>query len=172
MIELKTYAPTDAKTVLSWINDEKTLKMWSRNTFSSHPITEDDLNSYYSAKSKEEKFHPMSFWDNEELVGHAVMSLDGDVARMGFIIIDPKLRGAGMGRKIVSLALDFAFSHNEIEKASLYVYDKNVSAYNCYVKLGFTKMPSEYDLCFDFFGNEWIFKLMSITREEYRSNLN
>ena len=172
MIELKSYLPTDAKSILSWINDEKTMKMWSRNVFSSYPLTEAELNSYYLAKSEEGEFCPLSFWDDNTLAGHAIISIDGNVARMGFIIIDPALRGAGFGKKIVSLALGFAFSKSGVEKVTLYVYDKNISAYNCYIKLGFTEMPCENDLHFDFFGDVWVFKLMGISREQYLSSTN
>ena len=167
MIERNTYAPADAKTVLSWINDEKTMKMWSRNAFSSFPITEDDLNSYYLAKAEEGSFFPMSFFEDGALIGHALMTLDCDVARLGFIIIDPELRGKGIGKKIVSLALEFAFCQSNVNEATLYVYDKNASAYNCYVKLGFKQTPRENDLRFDFFDDEWLFRLMKITKKEY-----
>ncbi len=65
------------------------------------------------------------------------------VLRFGFIIVDDKRRGQGLGREMLRLALDFAFHILRVRKVTLGVFDGNAPAYRCYERLGFTEVSRE-----------------------------
>ena len=170
MTELRPYEENHAETVLSWIPDEKTMKMWSVDRFTHFPITAQELNEYYSSFSPSDNFSVWTFCDDGETVGHITLKHDkkADSVRFALIIVDSAKRGRGYGKKMLSSALEYAFNSLNAKEATLGVYDKNVSAYNCYINLGFYAMPERYDLHYAFLGEDWRFIQLKMAAEDYK----
>lgn len=56
-----------------------------------------------------------------------------------FVICDNALRGKGLGRQMISLALEHAFTDTTISFVQLNVFDVNEKAISCYKNAGFAK---------------------------------
>ena len=79
---------------------------------------------------------------------------NGDI-RFGFVIVDDKKRGMGCGRRMLELAVKYAFEILGVEKITLGVFENNEPAHMCYKAVGFRETPTgEAKFC-RFFGEEW-----------------
>ncbi len=165
MCFLSPYKMEDASKILSWINDEKVLKMWSTDEFSNFPISVDELNSAYLKEN--ENFFPFVFYDGSELVGHLTLRIKNNSARFAHVIVDTSKRGKGYGAKMLSAALSFVFEDVHTPEVTIGVYEKNVGAYACYTKLGFVPMHEENDVYYTFFQEKWRFIQLKMTAEDY-----
>lgn len=63
---------------------------------------------------------------------------------LGHLIIDPQLRGSGLGLELTRLLLSRAFRQLRARRVSLVVFADNVSAVECYKRAGFH--PDGYEL--------------------------
>ncbi len=90
-----------------------------------------------------------------ETVGvvHATIDWKNNLAHIGQIIVDPPLRGAGIGAACLKLILDVCFNELRLHRAQLFVDEDNAEAIACYRKVGFqveglmreaTKVGSDY----------------------------
>lgn len=140
-MKLRIYEKEDAAIVCSWIKDEKSLYQWSADRIGKFPVSGDELNAYY-ASGLNGKFIPLSALDeNGCLAGHFFIRYpdesDDSTVRLGFVIIDPDLRGRGNGRKMMQLAEDYARNELHASKITLGVFAENESARYCYEAAGF-----------------------------------
>jgi ribosomal protein S18 acetylase RimI-like enzyme len=72
--------------------------------------------------------------------GHFDLTIDGDIARIGRVIIDPTHRGHGLARTLVTLAVEQARSLGASE-LRLNVIAGNEPAIRTYLRAGFTELP-------------------------------
>jgi RimJ/RimL family protein N-acetyltransferase len=90
-----------------------------------------------------------------EIVGvvHAAVDWKNNLAHIGQIVVDPRLRGAGIGAASLKLCLDVCFNELHLHRAQLFVDEDNTEAIACYRKIGFqieglmreaTKVGSDY----------------------------
>ncbi len=140
MLRLRPYKKCDAKYLLNWINDEKLFSMWSANKFQ-YPLTEAQLEKYREKFENDENGWIITAIDEKGIsVGHFFMTgadyLKGSI-HMGFIVVDPKIRGKGYGKEMLELAIKYAFEILRVARITLSVYDTNPSAHNCYKSVGF-----------------------------------
>lgn len=162
MLGLRPYKPCDATTVLSWCNDEIAFKKWTADKYTHYPITADDMNKYYfelnGGCAKPDNFFPMTAFDENGIVGHLIMRFTDEsktVLRFGFIIVDTSKRGKGYGKKMIQLALNYAFEILKVKKVTIGVFENNSAARNCYKSVGFKDSESQKPTLFNFFGETW-----------------
>ena len=67
-MEFRNYQPSDANTLINWISDERTLRLWSADRYGKYPITPDDINNNYNECMKSSDFYPMTLVDGEKIV--------------------------------------------------------------------------------------------------------
>lgn len=161
-LRLRPYKPCDAKTIVSWIHDEIALRKWSSDRYESFPVTEEDMNKKYMDCNGDctdmDNFYPMTAFDESGVVGHLIMRFtdrEKRILRFGFVIVDDTKRGKGYGKKMLELALKFAFEILKVSKATLGVFENNPSAYYCYKAAGFKEINSEQDEYYNIFGEKW-----------------
>ena len=77
------------------------------------------------------------------------------ILRFGFVIVDDTKRGKGYGKKMLELALKFAFEILKAEKVTLGVFENNPSAYYCYKAAGFQEITMEEDEYSAILGEKW-----------------
>ncbi len=53
------------------------------------------------------------------------------------LIANPRMRGQGVGRKLLELMIEAAQVHQQYAEIALFVYKDNEPAYQCYLALGF-----------------------------------
>ena len=141
-MELRKYQSEDSSIICSWIKDEKSLYQWSANCIGKFPLTGNEMNDLYVSEMKCNKFIPLSAFDEEgNLVGHLRIRYPDEansyVVRIGFVIIDPILRGNGNGKKMMQLAIDYAKNILNASKITLGVFSNNDCARHCYESVGF-----------------------------------
>ena len=141
MLTLRQYIPSDATTVVGWIKDEMSLRLWCADRFKSYPLAPNDFNKIYADLSM--KGIIAEYYGKP--VGHLFMKdLGENVCKFGLIIVDNSIRGKGFGKKMLSSAIKYATTVLNAEHITLSVFEKNVSAYECYKKLGF-KETGKYE---------------------------
>ena len=156
MLRLRPYKACDAAAIVSWSEDEATFRRWSADRFPAYPITAEDLNRHYDAMAESDSFYEFTAFDDSGPVGHLIMRFidkEKRILRFGFVIVDPRKRGQGYGREMLTLAIRFAFDCLKVEKITLGVFENNAPAYRCYQSAGFQDVPSP-DASWYRIGNE------------------
>ena len=149
-MRLRPYKPCDATTILSWVKDEDTFRKWVTDRYPNYPITEAEMNHKYLECNGDcmepDNFYPMTACCEGKIVGHLIMRFTDaqkTVLRFGFVIVDDSLRGAGYGKKMLLLALKYAFEIMKVRKVTIGVLENNPRAYHCYKAVGFRDVPME-----------------------------
>lgn len=146
-LSLRKYKFEDAKTIAKWITNEKEHYLWSGGRFP-YPVNADDFNAVYYSLScmySEENFIPLTFYSNENMVGHMVIivtekQLEGQFC---FVIVNNNMRKQGIGKNMLHMAMKYASEQLGIQKITLGVHKQNVIAQKCYTAVGFRKMQME-----------------------------
>ena len=157
MIQLRPYEPRDADTIISWIGDEVAVRKWCADRYETYPITGDDMNRQYNT-ADHDRFFPMTAYDENGIVGHLILRYTDEekhILRFGFIIIDGKKRGRGVGRQMLISAIRYAFECLGAEKITLGVFENNSSAYRCYRSVGFREIETDKAEYYHFYDEEW-----------------
>ncbi len=135
MIRIRPYVASDEEKVLSWCDSEDTYYKWTAGTLGAHPITPDK----FRKMSDMMRFTAMN---GDVPVGYFIMRNPNgaiDELRIGYVLVDPSRRGAGVGKAMLRLGLSFAFELYRATKVTLAVFENNVSARACYEGIGFTE---------------------------------
>ena len=161
-LRLRPYKNCDAKTITGWIHDETALRKWSSDRYEMFPVTEADMNNKYMECNGDcmnpDDFYPMTAFDESGVVGHLIMRFTDEqkqILRFGFVIVDDSKRGRGYGKKMLMLALKFAFEILKVRKVTLGVFENNPSAYYCYRAAGFKEINMEQDVYHNVFDEKW-----------------
>ncbi|MGN0161768.1 MAG: GNAT family N-acetyltransferase [Lachnospiraceae bacterium] len=170
MLRLRPYKNCDAEKIVSWIRDEVTFYRWSAGRFGEYPMTAKRLNEYYDALKDEDHFYEMTAFDESGVVGHMIMRFLDDEKKnlkFGFVIVDDSKRGKGYGRKMLTLALKYAFEILKAEVVKINVYEDNVPAHRCYSSIGFKEVELAEKVYFHIMGEEWNCLELEINKEEW-----
>lgn len=146
---LRKYLESDAEKILSWIADERAFRLWSADRYGEYPITPDEINQNYRECCKTGGFYPVTLIDdNETVIGHLILrnpAEDKSIIRLGFIIVDNKVRGKGYGKKLLELAIRYAREELKAQEINLGVFKDNEGAYKCYASVGFKEVGVEHN---------------------------
>lgn len=133
-LRIRPFRDSDEQTVLSWCTDEQTHRFWTAGVLGEYPIT---------PKKFQNTANTMRFVgvDGNEVVGFFILRYpqeeDFDTLRIGFVIVDPKRRGQGIGKDMLRLGLNYAFGCCNAKRVTLVVFDDNEPARACYSSIGF-----------------------------------
>lgn len=158
MLCLRKFSLADADIILGWINNECEFRMWSADRFDGSPLSPDDMFAHYDECCKSGVFFPLTAIDEKNnIVGHLILrytNTDKTVARIGFVIVDNSVRNIGTGRKMLSLAKDYAIRNLRAKKLSLGVFENNIAARKCYKAVGFSELEI-IDKFYNVLGEKW-----------------
>jgi RimJ/RimL family protein N-acetyltransferase len=62
---------------------------------------------------------------------------ENESIHLGFIIVDPAIRGKGYGKEMLRLVIKYAFEILNVSRITLGVFDNNPAAHYCYKAAGF-----------------------------------
>ncbi len=174
MMYLRQYKKDDAKTIISWCEDEKIFRKWTSDRYKSFPITSDDMNyKYFDCNGdceEKDNFYPVTACDDGEIAGHFILRYTGGdhrILRIGFVIVDDKKRGQGYGKQMIKLALEYAFKIAGADRVTIGVFDNNKPAYHCYKSAGFKEIQMEQEEICELFGEKCRIIEMAVDRSEY-----
>lgn len=169
---LRPYKPKDAEAIVSWIKDERALRKWSSDRYGAYPITAEDINYKYLECNGDceepDNFYPMTAVDANGPVGHLILryiNKEKTVIRLGFIIVDDSKRGMGCGKRMIQMAMRYAFDMLKAEKITLGVFANNPSAYYCYKAAGFNEISMKEDIVFEILGEKWKCMELEVNKE-------
>jgi len=169
---VRPYKPDDAKTIVSWIKDERALRRWSSDRYGAYPITAEDVNYKYMECNGDcpepDNFYPLTAVSEEGIVGHLILRYTDEekkVLRIGFVIVDDTKRGKGYGKRLIQMATKYAFEFLQAEKVTLGVFENNPSAYYCYKAAGFKEISMENTYVYEFYDEKWNCIEMEVRRE-------
>ena len=103
-MEIRPYNSSDADTILSWCGDEKAFYRWTAGVMGEYPITSKEF-------SFVEAMDAFTAVEDDKPIGFFTLRRPDEsvnVLRIGFVIVDPALRGKGLGKQMMKLGLDHA----------------------------------------------------------------
>ncbi len=101
---------------------------------------------------------PFTAFDETGIVGFFTLRNPDeslDELRFGFVIVNPDMRGKGYGKGMLLLGLKFVFEMYGAKRASLGVFENNLSAYYCYKAVGFRDAVLDTMEKYCILGEEW-----------------
>ncbi len=152
MYTFREFEDKDASTIISWIKDEHSFRQWSADTYKDYPVKPEDIIARYDEiKSNHNGFvYPLMFTQGERTVGHLIIRVldkEQGLVRFGYIIVDAKERGKGLGSKMLREALEFAHNNLKAKRVTLGVFENNTGAFTCYKAVGFKEFGmNEYTI--------------------------
>ncbi|MEG0491814.1 MAG: GNAT family protein [Clostridia bacterium] len=167
---LRPYRASDAAKVVSWVRDEQTYECWCAGYVGRWPVTADMLNQCMQQHPASE---PLIF----ELEAQPVAFLSAyykdeakTIVRFGFVILDDKQRGRGLGKQVLGQAVHYAFEKMGAKKLNLGVFMQNPAAMRCYEAVGFHALNSTEKKLVQKCGEQWQCVEMEMDREAMRIN--
>ena len=158
---LRAYEKSDPDIICKWISSETQLYQWSADRFNKYPLAGKDIRDNYEPQIKSGRFFPLTAVNEKnEAVGHFIIRYpsenDDTSVRFGFVIIDPLLRGKGLGKQMLRLGIEYARKDLGAKRIDLGVFENNESARSCYGSVGFreygrreVKLPAGIRICID-----------------------
>ena len=129
-----------------WTASEQTFNICVPRDFT-YPLTDDQLDRYFNETQQARPRHvALVLLKGDRVIGHLRFSkIDYTCcsASLQFVIIgDVKLRGQGIGKKFISMALEYIKENPGIKTVRLAVFSNNAPALQCYKSLGFEIMEA------------------------------
>lgn len=137
-LSLRERDDSDLPSIVSWVADAEALRLFT-GPHLSWPFTAGDLRELTAARGL---IPYVVVDDSSHLVGHFDLLLDGNLARLGRVIVDPAQRGRGYARRLVDLAVEEAYRWGA-SRVRLSVVTSNTRAVHVYRAAGFLAQPPE-----------------------------
>ena len=172
MLRLRPYKRADARRLLRWPGGRREFEKWCAGQFL-YPLTEGQLEDYFERCEADLFAWPMTGLDEQgNPVGHILLrnaDYEKGAVHFGFIIMDPGLRGRGLGRELLTGALSYAFAVLKVEKATLGVFENNPAAHSCYLSAGFHDVKTLPERFF-YEGEQWKIIAMECDKKDWILN--
>ena len=155
---LRTYQPSDAAVIASWLKSEYLMRQWCADRYERYPVTPEDMNAYHERNIDGQQSRALTMTDGDEVVGYITLRIPADdptEQRLGFVIVDDSKRGHGLGKALVTMAVKYAFETFGATKVSLGVFENNPSAIHCYEAVGFHRVSLPTTECYECLGETW-----------------
>ena len=136
---IKPFNSSYIEKILSWTTDIESFYRWSAGVLGDYPITVEAFNERIKELKSSKIFYPYVVKLDNEVVGFFTLRYRVESVNdltIGFVILDPKFRGQGYGKKMLDLAINLAFSKYKSDNVNLRVFKDNLEAYKCYKKCG------------------------------------
>lgn len=132
---LREFDRSDISALLSWVTSEREMIEWAGPVFS-YPLDQIQLHNHHNQSG----LYPLLMVSGAEPVGYIelVEQQQGKVRICRVIVGNPTYRGRGLGKQLVTLAIDYARQNLHADSLNLGVFAHNQVALHCYLSLGFT----------------------------------
>lgn len=143
------------------------MRQWCADRYEHYPVTPEDMNAYHERDIDGQHSRALTMTDDDDIVGYITLRTPADnptEQRLGFVIVDDSKRGCGLGKSLVSMAIDYAFKVLKAAKVSLGVFENNLSAIHCYEAAGFQRVSRLDTERYECLGETW----NCIEMEQYR----
>ena len=145
-MRLRPYIPEkDFEIIKDWITDPRTHALWCANRFD-YPLCEKNFEEVLRDIRIRNGDNPfVAVGDDGEVVGFFCYSLHPETNEglLKYVIVDPAVRGHGIGKAMLRLAVDYAFGISKADAVFLRVFAENILAVRCYESIGFTEEKTD-----------------------------
>lgn len=131
---LRRFDPCAAPLVASWVTDA--LEAFWISPQTPPPLNADAIRDWSSPGRQQ---FMLAEGNPPTIVAYGELNLLNGVRReywIGHLVVDPVLRGQGVGRRLVQALLGCAFESHWARRVSLVVFPENVQAIRCYQRAG------------------------------------
>lgn len=141
-MKLRDLRNEDADIICTWLRTEPELYRWSADRFNKFPLTGSDIVDNYAPQLESGRFFPLTAVDDDgKVAGHFIIRYpredDDSTVRFGFVIVDPEIRGRGLGKEMLRLGIEYVRENLNVSRIDLGVFVGNDSAEGCYKAVGF-----------------------------------
>ena len=131
--------------IKNWVTEERMHAMWCANLIQ-FPIEKDNFEKILQEAAERFGDSPyVATSDDGELIGFFCYSvnLDTNEGMLKFVMNNSKYRGKGYGKKMLLLAVKYAFEITNVEAVHLNVFPENERAKKCYESVGFIERKTD-----------------------------
>lgn len=130
-----------AATVLSWVETAKDLANWA--SINEFPLTDVEI---FAKWHSDRDIHPYVLQIAENIVGYGEIWFDNSdhSVEIGRLLIDPRHRNHGYGRRLIWLLLD-KIDHDDYRSVEIRLAPGNATAKQCYERAGFKRVSKEIE---------------------------
>ena len=146
----------DFNIVTTWISDERTHMLWSANRIP-FPLSKASFKEFLQDIASSNGDIPyVAVDDDGKPIGFYVYSFNEDTKEgmLKFVVVDSKMRGKGIAKEMLKLAVSAAFEDETVEAVHLNVFSANDPARRCYEKTGFVERSVTSD-AFSYGDESW-----------------
>ncbi len=130
---LKTACEVDIEELMTWFPDAHSVDIWGGPKFR-YPF---DCETFFAdCRWRDFSSYCLRNPDNE-FAAFGQLGSRYDRSHLARLIVNPRIRGQGVGRKLLEMMIAAARTEQEHAEIALFVYKDNEPAYQCYLALGF-----------------------------------
>jgi RimJ/RimL family protein N-acetyltransferase len=148
-MRIRSYIPSkDYQYISKWIDDERTHALWCANLLP-YPITQQSFHDFLEKNAIDWSDSAYIVTENSgQAIGFFCYSINttNNIGFLKMVIVDNAKRGKGYGKKLLNLALQYAFQITGANAVQLNVFNENTSAKRCYEKVGFIERNVDRDV--------------------------
>ena len=146
-MRLRAYEREDSPIIAKWVRTENELYQWSADRYGFFPLKPYSIDENYAPAIPTGRFIPLTMVDDgNNVTGHLIVRYpdenDDSSVRLGFVIVDPELRGKGYGKELIELAVGYVKENLTAKRIDLGVFVNNPKAAGCYKSAGFKEYGS------------------------------
>lgn len=146
----------DFNEIRNWISNERTHAMWCANLIQ-YPMEKRNFDHVMLEEAAMYGDSPYVATTNDgKVIGFFCYSvnLSTNEGMLKFVIVHPSKRGKGLGKEMLQLAIEYAFSITKVDAVQLNVFPENTKAKKCYESVGFVERKTDAD-AFRFQDESW-----------------
>jgi RimJ/RimL family protein N-acetyltransferase len=170
IIDLVPFTEDDIDRLIGWIPSEDALLRWTASSFA-FPLTREHLRRHLQESA--ERGDRLIFKAVETASGAACGHIElGGIdqrnrsLRIGRVLLDPAVRGRGLGVAMMRRAVAVAFGQLGMHRVELAVFEVNPQAIACYERAGFRQEGMRRESFLGTGGEFWNDIIMSILSTE------
>jgi ribosomal protein S18 acetylase RimI-like enzyme len=130
---LNAASEADIDELMTWFPDAHSVDIWGGPKFR-FPFTHETFN----ADCRWRDFSSFCLRNSaNELAAFGQLGERFERSHLARLIANPRMRGQGVGRKLVEFMITAARNENGHSEIALFVYKDNEPAYQCYLAVGF-----------------------------------
>ncbi|WP_192497292.1 N-acetyltransferase [Halospina sp. K52047b] len=133
-MEVRAAQQSDLLTVLGWVNGEHECLMWAGPNIR-YPATPET--AWRDMEAFDENAYVLVDPASKVVGFGQVLSRGGNALHLARLIVEPRLRGQGVGRDLCAALVDIGYASQPAEYFTLNVYESNRAAVRLYQALGF-----------------------------------